>query len=82
MIARVITLAGVQFDGEVDAVRVMTTSGEITVLNHHRPLITSLAPSRCVLTAADGANVAIPVSGGFLEVSAENTVTVLADART
>ena len=80
MIARVITVTGVQFDGEVTSVNVKTMSGEITVLDHHRPLITALAPSECTLTANDGAAVRIPISGGFLEVSAENEVTVLADA--
>lgn len=80
MIARVITLSGVQFDGEVVSLNVGTTSGEITVLDHHRPLVTALASSRCVLTAEDGSHVEIPIAGGFLEVSADNTVTVLADA--
>ncbi len=79
MIARVITISGVQFDGEVSSVNVMTTSGEITVLDHHRPLVTALAHSQCIITAADGAHVEIPIRGGFLEVSAANEVTMLVD---
>ena len=80
MIARVITISGVQFDGEVSSVNVMTTSGQITVLDHHRPLVTALGSSQCVITASDGSHIEIPIRGGFLEVSAGNEVTVLADA--
>jgi len=56
------------FTGEVRSLNCKTESGEITVLDHHRPLITILTTG--TLTILDDASQEhfFPISKGFLEV--------------
>ena len=61
----------------VDSVTVPTMSGEIGILTNHAPLISSLRPG--ILSYAKGGTTAkLVISGGFVEVSANN-VSILAD---
>ena len=52
--------------------------GELGILPHHAPLMTALQPGE-IMIRKDGAETYLVVSGGFLEVMA-NQVTILADA--
>ena len=61
----------------VDSVTIPTTNGEVGILTNHAPLISSLKPGVLSYTRA-GATEKMVISGGFLEVSADN-VSVLAD---
>lgn len=62
---------------EVDAVIAPGVVGQMTILPHHAPLMTMLAPGElCLRKGADETFIAI--SGGFLEVL-QNRVIVLAD---
>ncbi len=63
---------------EVDVVVAPGVEGELAVLPHHAPLLTSLKPGE-VLVRNDGEETYIAVSGGFLEVMPDK-VTILADA--
>ena len=64
---------------QVDQVSVPTTQGEVTILPNHIPLFSKLAEGE--LTYKDGADSQLFfVMGGFLSVSAESEVTVIADA--
>ena len=61
----------------VDSVNVPTATGEVGILSNHAPLISTLKPG--ILTySKGGATEKMVVSGGFIEVSADN-VSVLAD---
>lgn len=73
------SLKGIQFEGEAAALNVKTTSGEITLLNHHRPLITVLEPGTATITMPDGGRRELPLGGGFLEMGTGNTLSVLMD---
>ena len=65
-------------DETVDAVTVPTMTGEIGILPNHAPLISTLKPG--ILTySIKGATDRLVVSGGFVEVSGNNKVSVLAD---
>jgi len=79
MLLTIASLKGKQFEGEVRSLNVPTTSGEITVLDHHRPLITLLGEGTATITAADGKEMAVPLKGGFLEMDAENHLKILID---
>lgn len=57
---------------------VPTTSGEITVLPDHIPLVAILKPGVMELKKEDGREEIISVSGGFIEVMKEKIV-ILAD---
>ncbi len=61
----------------VDSVNVPTMTGEVGILANHAPLISSLKPGILSYTKG-GATEKMVVSGGFIEVSADN-VSVLAD---
>jgi len=63
---------------EVDQVTLMTTSGEITILPGHIPLVSILQPGE-LRYKKDGAEESLAVSGGFVEVKNDNSVYVLAD---
>ena len=75
----VITLQGIKFDGEVSSVNLKTTSGEITVLDHHRPIVTQLVSGRAVVIKEDGEKLNFDIISGFLEVGNGNQVTILAN---
>jgi F-type H+-transporting ATPase subunit epsilon len=61
----------------VDSVTVPTASGEIGILTNHAPLISTLKSGILAYTKG-GATERMVISGGFVEVSANN-VSVLAD---
>ncbi len=64
---------------EVSQVTAETTSGEVTILPHHVPFLAQLKEG--ILTYfEDGRKKFIAIFGGFIEVSANNQVNVLADS--
>jgi F-type H+-transporting ATPase subunit epsilon len=73
----VISLKGVQFEGEVSSVNLKTTSGEITVLDKHRPLITSLVRGKATVIKKDGDRLNFDINSGFFEVGQGNEATIL-----
>ncbi|MFH0951917.1 MAG: ATP synthase F1 subunit epsilon [Patescibacteria group bacterium] len=65
------------FDDTIDQISLPTTTGEITVLPHHIPLISLLQPGEArIIKGAE--EIVMAVSGGFIEVQPQH-VTVLAD---
>ncbi len=74
----IITAERVVYSDEVDVVVAPGIEGELGILPHHAPLMTSLQPGE-IRVRKDGEEVFMAVSGGFLEVMA-NKVTILADA--
>lgn len=74
-----ITIDGVAFSGEVSQVTVPTTSGEITVLPSHTPLISELAKGVVVAKSEKGSE-KFEVTGGVLEVRKHSNVVLLADS--
>jgi F0F1-type ATP synthase epsilon subunit len=80
MQTKIVTLSGVLFEGESKAVNAKTQSGEITLLDHHQPLITALAKeSRVKVEKTSGEHEEFGTKGGFLHMNADNTLTILVD---
>ncbi|MDP2599038.1 MAG: hypothetical protein Q8P49_04360 [Candidatus Liptonbacteria bacterium] len=83
----VYSLQKVLFRGEAVSVNCQTASGEITVLDHHRPLISVLKKGNLKITRAESdrsidkseKEVYIPVSSGFLEVRDGNEARFLVE---
>ncbi|MBI2055714.1 MAG: hypothetical protein HYT42_02370 [Candidatus Sungbacteria bacterium] len=75
----ILSLKGVRFDGEAAGFNVKTTSGEITVLNHHRPLVSVLAKGEAKIIKANGGREKIHINSGFLEMGSKNDLSVLID---
>ncbi|MCC2630800.1 MAG: synthase subunit epsilon [Candidatus Paceibacter sp.] len=73
------TIEKTLYEGEIQELVAKTSTGEITILENHIPLISRLikAPLRIIETS--GAEKTIDITAGFLEVQPENNVVVLVD---
>ncbi|MBY0294108.1 hypothetical protein K2Q08_02130 [Patescibacteria group bacterium] len=66
------------FDGEAVSVTVPGSQGEMTILGHHEPLITTLKAGTIVIKQlADVEPLQIPIQGGMLEVRADGATILL-----
>ena len=72
------SLEGTLFDGTVSKINAATTAGEVTILDHHIPLIAHLAGPFVRMVDADEKEVIIKVSSGVLEVREHGEVVILA----
>lgn len=75
---KIVTPDGVVYEDAVEAVSLPTTSGEITVLAHHIPLISVIKAGE-IRIVKDSRELGIAVSSGVLEVRDHNEVIVIAD---
>ena len=66
------------FSGEVDQVDVPGLEGDFGVFANHAPTVSLLRPG-ILIVYAGGAQTRYVVMGGFVEVSAQGDVTILAD---
>ncbi len=73
----VISLKGTQYSGKIRSVNMKTTSGEITVLDHHLPLITVLTKGQLVVKDMSNKETVIHTELGFLEVKDGNQAVAL-----
>lgn len=64
---------------DIDQVTVPTSTGEITILPNHIPLVSQLVPGELVVKAGEMVT-HMAVSGGFIEIRKNNEVVVLADS--
>ncbi len=78
----VYTIEKTLFEGEVQKIIAKTTTGEISVLPDHIPLISKLVKSVLRVIDTSGAEKDITIDSGFIEVQPENKVTVLVDTDT
>jgi len=62
------TLEKPLFEGEIKSATLPAKAGEITVLDGHIPLISSLNPGNVNIIGEDGGITRIEIKGGFLEV--------------
>ncbi len=74
---QIITPEKTLIDQDADEVVVPTTTGELSILPHHVPLVTQIAPGILVIKI-NGKEEPLAIDGGFIEVT-EKTVTILAD---
>ncbi len=74
----IISLQGIKFEGEISSLNLKTSSGEITVLDNHRPLITSLLKGTAVVIKQNGDAFDFDINSGFLEIGENNSATILA----
>jgi len=73
------SLKKILFQGNAESVNLKTASGEITVLDHHRPLVSVLAAGTVKIIDNEKKEHYIPVSSGFLEVNSENQTRLIVD---
>ena len=78
MHVQVVTPERVVVSRDAEMVIARALDGDIGILPRHIPLITVLAPG-VVRIKGSGAETSIAVGGGFMEVSADSSVTILAE---
>jgi F-type H+-transporting ATPase subunit epsilon len=66
------------FSGDVDAVVLPATEGEMTVMPGHAPTLTALKTGFLVITDRPGSGRRVLVRGGFADIS-QRSLTVLAE---
>lgn len=71
------SLKGIDFEGEVEGFNVETESGEITILDNHRPLLTLLKKGTAFIIKKGGVYEKKEINSGFLEVMPGSRVSVL-----
>ncbi len=72
----------VLYQGEAKSVNCMTASGEITILDHHEPLISMMKKGVMKIVDQEKKERYIPVASGFLEVRAGNEAKFLVEEDT
>ena len=60
--------------GEAESVTVPSTGGELTILAHHMPLITTLKAGTIIVKQKDVKPEELEITSGFLEVGKTETV--------
>lgn len=73
------SLEKVLFHGAAREVNCKTKMGEITILDHHRPLISILTQGTMKVVDESGGEHYFPVASGFLEVDQRNQVKILVE---
>ncbi len=76
------SLKHVLYHGDAMSINCKTASGEITVLDHHRPLISTLVSSVVKVTDAKHQDHYFKIASGFLEVEDSNMARMLVDEST
>lgn len=79
MILGIYSLKRILFEGEVKSVNLKAADGELTILNHHRPLITALAAGPVKIIDAKENESTVPIQSGFLEVKPGSMVNMLVE---
>lgn len=64
----------VLFSGEADSVTVPGASGELTILAHHMPIITTLVAGKITVKHGEEKPEEFMIDSGFLEVGKDETV--------
>lgn len=64
---------------EIQSVNLKTRVGELTILDHHRPLIVPVTRGSIKILDTQGEESILEASGGILEVRPENRVNILID---
>lgn len=67
------------YAGEAVAINCKTTSGEITVLDHHRPIVSVLQPGTIHIVDSSKKDHYVPIKSGFLEVKDTNEARLLVE---
>ncbi|MDO8574427.1 MAG: hypothetical protein Q7R86_02270 [bacterium] len=76
---KILSLRGIEYEGKINSLNIGTTSGEITVLDYHRPLITILKKGTAIIKDVKDKRTELKIDSGFLEVGPDNQVNVLID---
>jgi len=75
----IVTAEKVVYSDEVDIIVAPGIEGQLGILPHHAPLMTTLQPGYLIAKKGGEEEISLSISGGFLEVRPDRVI-VLADA--
>lgn len=75
---KIVTPEKVIYENDIHQISIPTTTGEITILPNHIPLVSVIQAGELKLKDKDGEH-NMAISGGFLEVRKNNEIVILAD---
>jgi len=75
----VYSIAETLFEGEADELIAQTPNGQITVLNEHIPLITTITGPYISVVKGGKGPIEIPIQNGVLEVRPQSEVVALVE---
>jgi F-type H+-transporting ATPase subunit epsilon len=75
----VYSLQKVLFQGDAKSINCHTRSGEITILDHHEPLISILEKGEIKIVDRDEKETYISVDSGFLEIDSGSHAKILVE---
>jgi F-type H+-transporting ATPase subunit epsilon len=64
----------VLWQGDAESVTLPATGGEMTVLAHHMPMVTTLKKGKIFVKTSTGERTEYPIESGFLEIGKEETI--------
>ncbi|HET7429284.1 MAG TPA: ATP synthase F1 subunit epsilon [Gaiellales bacterium] len=76
----VITPEGAAYEGEAEIVVVPGTAGQLGIMAHHAPLVSSLKPGELHVTDMEGRRHQFATDGGFVEVRKNETLVLVGEA--
>ncbi len=79
MKVRIVSLSGTEYKEEARGATLKTIAGEITVLDHHLPIISVLKPGDIKVIENSGSKKTIHAGGGIVEVNDKNELIALID---
>ncbi len=65
------------FEGNAESVSVMTTSGRITVLPNHTPLVSVIGKGEIIVKIKDGEEIKFHSKQGVIDIRSSKTVVLL-----
>ena len=68
------------FDGEAEKLICWTPNGQITILDNHLPIITTLIGPEVKIVDRQNREKEVRLKGGFLEVRPESEIVILANS--
>jgi F-type H+-transporting ATPase subunit epsilon len=74
----IVTVERIVFSDDVDIIIAPGKEGELGILPHHSPLMTTLSPGE-LIARKSGEEYSLAISGGFLEIQPDRVI-VLADS--
>ncbi|HEY4526058.1 MAG TPA: F0F1 ATP synthase subunit epsilon [Candidatus Paceibacterota bacterium] len=75
----VYSLKKILYRGEASSINCQTVSGEITILKHHRPLLSMLKRGALKILDDKKQEHFVPVKSGFLEVNKDGQVRMIVE---
>ena len=78
MKVNIYTIQNTLFEGEVEKLIAKTPMGEITVLDNHLPMVSTVTGPAITAIDKNGKKDIIKISSGIIEIKPESEVTILA----